>query len=84
MQRTQKSLDVEDGEIGPTELGPQSCWHCRCAGGGPSSRRVFLYPALQVEVAKDLASFDQAYPLGADYVIVPAMRDDNDLRSQPG
>ena len=37
-----------------------------------------LYPALQVEVAQDLASFDRAYPSGADYVIVPAMRDDND------
>ena len=39
--------------------------------------RVLLYPALQVEVTQDLASFDQAYPSGADYVIVPAMRDDN-------
>jgi putative intracellular protease/amidase len=33
--------------------------------------RVLLYPALQVEVAQDLVSFDQAYPLGADYVVVP-------------
>jgi putative intracellular protease/amidase len=39
--------------------------------------RVVLYPALQVEVGQDLASFDEAYPAGADYVIVPAMRDDN-------
>ena len=43
----------------------------------PRRGRVFLYPALQVEVAQDLASFDRAYPSGADYVIVPAMRDDN-------
>jgi putative intracellular protease/amidase len=43
----------------------------------PRRGRVSLYPALQVEVAQDLASFDQAYPAGADYVIVPAMRDDN-------
>ena len=28
-------------------------------------------------MAQDLASFDRAYPSGADYVIVPAMRDDN-------
>ena len=39
--------------------------------------RVSLYPALQVEVAQDLASFDQVYPAGADYVVVPAMRDDS-------
>lgn len=39
--------------------------------------RVSLYPVLQVEVAQDLASFDQVYPSGADYVVVPAMRDDN-------
>ena len=44
----------------------------------PRRGRVTLYPALQVEVAQDLASFDHAYPSGADYVIVPAMRDDND------
>ena len=43
----------------------------------PRRGRVFLYPALQVEVAQDLASFDRAYPSGADYVVVPAMRDDN-------
>jgi putative intracellular protease/amidase len=43
----------------------------------PRRGRVLLYPALQVEVAQDLASFDQAYPSGADYVIVPAMADDN-------
>ena len=43
----------------------------------PRRGRVLLYPALQVEVAQDLASFDRAYPSGADYVIVPAMRDDN-------
>ena len=43
----------------------------------PRRGRVLLYPALQVEVAQDLASFDQAYPSGANYVIVPAMADDN-------
>jgi putative intracellular protease/amidase len=43
----------------------------------PRRGRVLLYPALQVEVAQDLAGFDQAYPSGADYVVVPAMRDDN-------
>jgi putative intracellular protease/amidase len=43
----------------------------------PRRGRVSLYPALQVEVERDLASFDQAYPSGADYVVVPAMRDDN-------
>jgi putative intracellular protease/amidase len=43
----------------------------------PRRGRVFLYPALQVEVAQDLAGFDQACPSGADYVVVPAMRDDN-------
>ena len=50
----------------------------------PHRGRVSLYPALQVEVAQDLASFDRTYPSGADYVIVPAMRDDNNLRSRPG
>jgi putative intracellular protease/amidase len=39
------------------------------------SGRVSLYPAFQIEVAQDLASFDQAYPNGADYVIVPAMNE---------
>lgn len=40
--------------------------------------RVHLYPALEVEVAEDIASFDQANPAGADYVIVPAMSNEND------
>ncbi|MET0532989.1 MAG: DJ-1/PfpI family protein, partial [Steroidobacter sp.] len=40
--------------------------------------RVQLYPALEVEVTEDLAGFDQAFPAGADYVIVPAMSNDND------
>jgi putative intracellular protease/amidase len=44
----------------------------------PRRGRVALYPALQVEVAQDLAGFDRSHPSGADYVIVPAMRDDND------
>lgn len=43
----------------------------------PRAGRVSLYPALQVEVTQDLASFDQAHPSGADYVIVPAMSDRN-------
>lgn len=43
----------------------------------PQRGRVALYPALQVEVAQDLAGFDQNHPAGADYVIVPAMSDDN-------
>lgn len=44
----------------------------------PRRGRVTLYPALAVEVAQDLAEFDRKHPAGADYVIVPAMRDDND------
>lgn len=43
----------------------------------PRSGRVHLYPALDVEVTEDLASFDQANPRGADYVIVPAMSNEN-------
>jgi putative intracellular protease/amidase len=35
---------------------------------------VSLYPAFRVEVTQDLASFDRAHPTGADYVIVPAMK----------
>jgi putative intracellular protease/amidase len=41
----------------------------------PRRGKVVLYPALQVEVAQDLAGFDQAHPAGADYVIVPALDD---------
>lgn len=43
----------------------------------PQRGRVNLYPALEVEVTEDLASFDQANPSGADYVIVPAMSNEN-------
>jgi transcriptional regulator GlxA family with amidase domain len=43
----------------------------------PQRGPVHLYPALDVEVNEDLASFDQANPSGADYVIVPAMSNDN-------
>lgn len=56
----------------------------------PRRGRVELYPALAVEVAQDLAGFDRDHPSGADYVIVPAMREDNDpavtawLRQQAG
>ncbi|WP_263769396.1 DJ-1/PfpI family protein [Propionivibrio soli] len=39
--------------------------------------RVRLYPALEVEVAEDLAEFDRKNPAGADYVIVPAMVREN-------
>ncbi|HEY5761427.1 MAG TPA: DJ-1/PfpI family protein [Steroidobacter sp.] len=41
----------------------------------PRTGRVSLYPAFQVEVTQDLASFDRAHPTGADYVIVPAMNE---------
>jgi putative intracellular protease/amidase len=44
----------------------------------PRRGRVALYPALQVEVAQDLAGFDQTHPSGADYVIVPALDDADD------
>lgn len=44
----------------------------------PRTGRASLYPALQVEVTQDLASFDQTHPTGADYVIVPAMSDTTD------
>jgi putative intracellular protease/amidase len=43
----------------------------------PRQGRVSLYPALHIELARDVASFDEVYPAGADYVVVPAMRDDN-------
>lgn len=44
----------------------------------PRRGRVTLYPVLEVEVDQDLATFDQAHPAGADYVIVPAMDDADD------
>jgi transcriptional regulator GlxA family with amidase domain len=44
----------------------------------PRRGRVSLYPVLEAEVTQDLAGFDRAYPAGADYVIVPAMREDDD------
>ena len=44
----------------------------------PRRGRVTLYPALEVEVKQDLAGFDRLHPSGADYVIVPAMRDADD------
>jgi putative intracellular protease/amidase len=44
----------------------------------PRGGRVVLYPALQAEGVQALAAFDRAHPSGADYVIVPAMSDDND------
>nr|WP_238137058.1 DJ-1/PfpI family protein [Variovorax sp. JS1663] len=56
----------------------------------PRAGRVALYPALEVDGAQDMAAFDRAHPAGADYVIVPAMREDDDpavtgwLRRQAG
>jgi putative intracellular protease/amidase len=44
----------------------------------PRRGRVSMYPALEVEVAQDFADFERAHPSGADYVIVPAMMDDDD------
>jgi putative intracellular protease/amidase len=45
--------------------------------------KVQLYPALQVEAQSTTDAFDQRYPEGADYVIVPAMhRDDDPLALQ--
>ncbi len=44
----------------------------------PRRGRVSLYPAFEVEVTQDFAGFDRAHPGGADYVIVPAMRVDDD------
>ncbi|MFT4193268.1 DJ-1/PfpI family protein [Ottowia sp.] len=55
-------------------------------GPGP----VKLYPALTVEADATLAQFDARHPEGADYVVVPAMRRDDDpavlawLRAQAG
>ncbi|RWR29115.1 transcriptional regulator [Sinirhodobacter populi] len=43
-------------------------------GPGP----VRLYPALIAEPDATIAAFDAAHPEGADYVIVPAMRRDDD------
>nr|WP_315471894.1 DJ-1/PfpI family protein [uncultured Rhodoferax sp.] len=40
--------------------------------------RVDLMPALAVNVESDFASFDQQFPKGADYVIVPAMHRPDD------
>jgi putative intracellular protease/amidase len=44
----------------------------------PRRGRVALFPALGVEVQDDFEGFDRAHPSGADYVVVPAMRDDAD------
>lgn len=45
-------------------------------GSGP----VTLYPALTVDPDLTLTEFDQRFPDGADYVIVPAMKRDDDAR----
>lgn len=44
----------------------------------PRAGRISLFPALQVEGAIDFDGFDRAHPAGADYVIVPAVREDDD------
>lgn len=44
----------------------------------PRQGRVALYPVFEVAIAQDFAGFDREHPSGADYVIVPAMRDDDD------
>ena len=45
---------------------------------GTQPGAVRLYPALKVEPDATVADFDSRHPEGADYVIVPAMRRDND------
>lgn len=44
----------------------------------PRAGRIELFPALQVDGALDFDGFDRAHPAGADYVIVPAVREDDD------
>jgi len=44
----------------------------------PRPGTIRLYPALQVQAEMDFAGFDQAHPVGADYVIVPAMEPPDD------
>ena len=44
----------------------------------PQPGPVVLMPALEVEGVRDFASFDAAYPAGADIVVVPAMHRDDD------
>jgi putative intracellular protease/amidase len=44
----------------------------------PRRGRVALYPAFDIEVTQDLATFDREHPKGADYVVVPAMEPDDD------
>lgn len=39
----------------------------------PDAGPVQLYPALRIQPDSTLAGFDQAYPQGADFVIVPAI-----------
>lgn len=41
---------------------------------------VRFFPALRARPDADVAAFDQRYPDGADYVIVPAVHDDDDPR----
>jgi transcriptional regulator GlxA family with amidase domain len=44
----------------------------------PQPGPVVLMPALEVQGVRDFASFDAAYPAGADIVVVPAMHRDDD------
>lgn len=45
-------------------------------GTGPGP--ITLFPALKVQPDATIAAFDTTYPEGADYVVVPAMRRDDD------
>lgn len=44
----------------------------------PTTASVPLMPALNIRTQMDIATFDAAWPDGADYVIVPAMHRDDD------
>lgn len=43
----------------------------------PTDQPIRLRPSLRVQPQATLAAFDERYPDGADYVIVPAMRSDD-------
>lgn len=43
----------------------------------PTDQPIRLRPSLRVQPQSTLAAFDERYPDGADYVIVPAMRSDD-------
>ncbi len=50
----------------------------KVVAAAPQRGRVTLMPALEVDLPDDLAALEQAYPGGADYVVVPAMHLDDD------